>query len=148
MLATRQPIDPFRLLQFEMDRLFDQYLGTPDRNSGTAPTARHEVFPAFNIWENEENFFVEAECPGLTIQDLELSITGKQLSLSGKRRDEELEGSVYHRRERGSGSFHRAILLPGDVNSAEVEGSLTNGVLTVRIPKAETAKPRKVEVKN
>ena len=148
MLTTRQNIDPFGLFRTEMDRLLEHYLGGNNPEGGFGRMPRQSAFPALNVWENEESFFVEAECPGLKIQEVDVSITGRQLSLNGSRSDERSDVSTYHRRERGTGRFHRTVVLPGDVNTTKVEATLTNGVLTVRIPKAETAKPRKVEVKN
>lgn len=148
MLAKTQSFDPFSLLRTEMDRLLDEHLGSSWINRSSGLPNRRAAFPALNIWENGEAYFAEAECPGLNIQDFDLSIAGRQVSLSGERREEYPENTSFHRRERGTSKFSRTLTLPGDIDPAKVEASLANGVLTIRLPKTESAKPRKVEVKS
>lgn len=155
MLALRRSVDPFILFRSEIDRLVDEHLGTavPGEWRGRqlawpAAFSRQAKFPALNVWENEECYFAEAECPGLNMQDLELSITGNQLLISGERKDEYSEKTSFHRQERGTGRFSRMLSLPTEVDSAKVEASLKNGVLTIRMPKAESAKPKRIEVKS
>ena len=84
--------------------------------------------------------------PGLKSEDLELSVVGNELTIKGRRDTASEEGTTFHRRERGFGEFVRAIKLPVEVDSAQVSATLVNGVLTVRLPKAEAAKPRKISV--
>lgn len=151
MLARTRTIDPFSLLRTEMDRLLDEHLGSSWGGgipSWAGPIARSGTLPALNVWENEEAYFAEAECPGLTIQDFELSVAGRQLSFSGERKEEHPENTSFHRRERGTSKFNRTVTLPGEIDPAKVEASLTNGVLTIRLPKAENAKPKKVDVRS
>ena len=112
-------------------------------------TIRAGAFPAFNIWENAESYYVEAECPGYGIEDLELTVVQNQLTVSGERKDPDLpEGTAFHRRERRRGRFNRMITLPTELDADKVHASLKEGVLTIQLPKAETAKPRRIQVQS
>ena len=136
---------PINRLRGEMDRLFDHvFEGIPRITFGTS-LAR--VFPPLNVWEDSDNVFVEAELPGLKLDDIELVVTGDELTIKGERKDTAGEGDTYHRRERGVGCFSRALRLPVDVKADDVTATLREGVLLVTMPKAEEARPRKVEVK-
>ncbi len=112
----------------------------------STPTAG--VFPLMNVTEDKDNYYVRAELPGLKADDLELSVTGDTLSIAGERKiPAEDEKAQYHRRERDAGRFSRIVTLPAQMNTAKVEASCTDGVLTVTLPKAEEAKPRQIAVK-
>ena len=128
----------------EMDRLFEHLPLTGSRR----PSGRG-AFPALNIWEDDDAYHVASELPGLALEDLEILINGgNQLTVKGERKDPQVEESTWHRRERTFGSFARAIELPGQVDPDGVEAHFRNGVLTVDLPKAEQAKPRRIEVQN
>jgi len=106
------------------------------------------VFPLMNITEDKDNYYVRAELPGLSADDLELSVTGDTLSVSGERKiPAEDEKAQYHRRERDAGKFSRIVSLPAQLDTGKVEASCKDGVLTVTLPKAEEAKPRQIAVK-
>ncbi|MCF8145420.1 MAG: Hsp20/alpha crystallin family protein [Deltaproteobacteria bacterium] len=106
------------------------------------------VFPLMNITEDKDNYYVRAELPGLNADDLELSVTGDTLSVSGERKiPAEDEKAQYHRRERDAGKFSRIVSLPAQLDTGKVEASCKDGVLTVTLPKAEEAKPRQIAVK-
>jgi len=105
------------------------------------------VFPAVNIFETKDDFLVRAELPGLKQDELNLDIKDKTLTIAGERKIEKESGEVkYHRREREAGKFSRAVVLPGEVDSGNVDARLADGVLTVRIAKSEKAKPRQIDV--
>ena len=104
-------------------------------------------FPAINVWETESSLHAEAELPGLKMEDLEILVKGNELMIKGERKHLEQEGIKYHRRERGTGPFRGVVQLPADIDVDKVEATLENGVLTVRMPKSEKARPRKIEVK-
>jgi HSP20 family protein len=124
-----------------MDRLFDAFDQQQPGHSGAG------VYPAVNITEDTEAFYVSAELPGLQSDDLELNVTDNQLTLAGERKiPEEAADARYHRREREAGRFSRAVALPGDIDTEKVKARLTDGVLTVTVPKAEKAKPRQIAV--
>ena len=103
------------------------------------------VFPLINLSENKDSYFVRAEMPGLKADDIGISVAGNNLSISGERKiASEGENVRYHRREREAGTFNRVIALPGDVDADKVEARHVDGILTVVIPKAETAKPKQI----
>lgn len=105
------------------------------------------VFPAVNINENADNYYISAELPGVKAADLDLNVTGNQLTLAGDRKiPEEAEDVRYHRREREAGHFSRAIALPGDIDAGRVTAKMTDGVLSITVPKAEKAKPKQVKI--
>ena len=128
-----------------MRRELGQLLGDYSPLQGELPTG---VYPLTNITEDKDNFYVRAELPGMKADDIDISITGNSLSLSGERKiapeDEQVK---YHRRERESGTFRRMIKLPSLIDTAKVEAHGANGVLTVTLPKAEEAKPRQIPIK-
>ncbi len=125
----------------QMDRLFETYSNRPLTRAGAG------VFPAVNITEDKDAFYVSAELPGVKSADLDLSVTANQLTLAGERRiSEEAADARYHRREREAGRFSRAVALPGDIDPDNVKAKMVDGVLTVTITKAEKAKPRQIAV--
>ena len=100
-----------------------------------------------NLWEDDNNLYVEAELPELELSDLEIVINGdNQLSIKGERRQPERENGTWHRRERGHGSFSRSGELPQYVDSDKVTAEFKHGVLTITLPKRKETKPRRVEV--
>jgi len=128
-------------LQREMNRLFRTTRGT----------RLHPVpsFPAINIWTSEEGQLISAEIPGVNPDELDISVTGEILTLSGERKPEQVGEDVrYHRQERGYGRFKRSIQLPFPVRTDGIEAAFKNGVLNVYLPRAEEDKPRKITVKN
>jgi HSP20 family protein len=128
-------------LHEEMNRLFGRY------TNGVREFAPGG-FPLLNLWEDDDQLFVEAELPGFHLDDLEMYVTGgNQLSIKGERRRPELENGTWHRQERGHGAFSRLIELPSPVDSDNVSAEFKNGVLTIKLPKKEEAKPRRIEVK-
>jgi HSP20 family protein len=125
-----------------MNRLFDRW--TP--NGGAQGLTGG--YPAMNVWDNGEQVFVEAELPGLKLDDLEIYVTGgNQLTLKGERKPFTPEKGVWHRQERGFGSFVRTLTLPYPVNADKVDARFENGVLLIKLAKHESAKPRKITVK-
>jgi len=128
-------------LQREMNRLFEDYY--PSR------VRRAPAFPALNVWTNEDGLNITAEVPGVHPEDIDISVVGDTLTLSGERRPDELkEGARYHRQERGYGSFSRSLQLPYMVDVRKVNATFRNGVLNIELPRAEQDKPRKISVKS
>jgi HSP20 family protein len=129
-------------LQSEMNRLFGRY-GVGDGSDRTAAG-----FPALDLWEDEDNLYVEAELPGMELDDLEIFVNGDdQLSIKGKRKPPQIEKAAWHRQERGFGSFSRLMSLPQYVDADKVQAEFNSGVLTISLPKKEEVKPRRIEVK-
>jgi HSP20 family protein len=100
-----------------------------------------------NVWDDGDSGYVEAELPGLTLDNIEVYVQGNQLTLAGTRQIPEPQGARWYRRERSQGSFSRTITLPWDIDADKVEAKFQEGVLTIRLPKSEHAKPRKVTVR-
>ena len=126
----------------QMDRLLEGVLGRSGRYAASG------VFPLINLTEDKNNYYVRAELPGVSSDELDIQITGKTLTISGARKIQaENENARYHRREREAGNFSRGISLPGDIDAGKVDAKLTDGILTVIIPKAEAAKPKQISIK-
>ncbi len=106
------------------------------------------VFPLLNLTEDNDAYHIRAELPGLKAEDVDISVTGNNIAISGERKiPSEDKEAKYHRREREAGRFSRMLNLPGEVDSSRVEAHLANGVLTMLVPKAEKAKLRQITVK-
>lgn len=137
---------PFPLWQLrnDLDRQFTGLLGNLPALADRAMPAR--TFPAVNLWEEEDSLALEAEVPGLKSENLTISVVGNELTLQGSREELPQEGSSFHRRERGAGSFTRVLRLPYAIDSANVQAELKDGVLKVTLPKHESAKPRTIKV--
>jgi len=130
----------------EMDRLFDSM--TSSQPLGFVPTIRPQwTYPALNLWEDQQHLYAEAELPGLTMDDVEVLVTEDQLTVRGSRNVDLPEDARALRRERAIGHFERTIDLPAPIDADHVEARLTNGVLTITLPKAAAARARKVSVK-
>jgi HSP20 family protein len=130
-------------MQSEMNRVFQRWGEGGLRGLGAV------AFPPVNIWEDGDTIHVQAELPGMRLEDLEIYVTGtNQLTLKGERKPAApAKNAVQHRQERGFGSFVRVLSLPFAVDANQVEARLENGVLLVKLPKHESAKPRKIVVK-
>jgi HSP20 family protein len=135
------PGDPWRQmrwLQREMNRLLGQF----------AP-ARAAALPAVNVWTNDEGAVVTAELPGVKGDDLDITAAGQTLTIRGERRADQPKGDwTWHRRERRVGSFGRSLDLPFQIDPDKVEANYRDGVLEVRVGRAESDKPRKIAVKS
>jgi len=114
--------------------------------AGSHTVLGNRAFPAVNVWETEHELHAEAELPGVEPGNVEVSVEGNELSIKGQRTIREAEGATYHRRERGAGTFSRVLRLPVEVNAEAVKATLKDGVLSIVLPKAEAARPRKIPV--
>ena len=136
------PLDEIDRMRREMDRL----TGGFSRDLLREPIAG--VFPLMNVTESKDHYYVRAELPGIKADELDISVTGNTLSISGERKiPSEDEKAQYHRREREAGKFSRIISLPSQVDTKRVEAHCVDGILTVVLPKAEVAKPKQIAVK-
>lgn len=133
--------EAFSLLRNEMDRLFEDYFG---RRLSPAPA----VFPPVNLYEDNDAVYLTAELPGMEAKDIELRAELDNVQIKGERsiEPEDREG-YYHRRERQGGSFNKKVILPTEIATDKVAAEMNNGVLKITMPKAESAKPRKIEIK-
>ncbi len=142
------PTVGFRSAFEQLDRMrrqFDQLLRD---DAGTqAGLLGAGVFPQVNMTEDADRFYIRAELPGVSTEDLEMQATAKNLSISGERKIEaENEGVRYHRREREAGKFSRIIAMPTEIDPDRIEAKMQDGILTIRIPKAEAVKPRQITI--
>jgi HSP20 family protein len=133
----------------ELGRMQQQMLRLSEALQGRVfgrPTAG--VFPAVNLTEDKDNYYLRAELPGIKSDALDIQVAGRNLSVSGERViDTEGDGVRYHRREREGGKFSRIVGLPTDIDAEKVSAKMENGILTIRVPKAEAAKPKQIAVK-
>jgi HSP20 family protein len=105
-------------------------------------------WPVIDIAEKEDKFVVEAEIPGCKADDIDISVCGNMLIISGeKKQEEEKKEKGYYHLERSYGSFRRELNLTSDVNPDKIEAVCKDGVLTIHLPKTEKAKAIKVKVK-
>lgn len=126
-------------LREELDRMFE------------APLARTSEFlgwaPAFDVYEEKDNFVVKAELPGMKKEDISVSLHDGNLIISGERKNEAKgEGAEVYRAERYVGKFQRSVTLPAQVTAGKVTAEYKDGILTVTLPKSEEAKPKQIEV--
>jgi len=142
MLTNR--LSPLHLLQ-EVQNTFDLF---DEITSGSRRALAGHAWPALNAWSDEQNFYLEAELPGMQLDELEIFVADRnRLTIKGSRKECSCEGGKYLARERGYGEFQRQIQLPGPVEEDQVEALLKNGVLTITLPKAPEIRPRRIEVK-
>ena len=139
--------DPFRDLvgiQDELNRLFGRTYsgGEPMR-----PSAAGAWMPAMDVFETEDTIVAKLELPGIEPGDVEVAVEDSTLTVSGKRDFEsETNEENYHRVERRYGSFSRSIALPQTADVDKVSARFDKGVLEIAVPKAERAKPKKIEI--
>jgi HSP20 family protein len=130
-----------RAFEDTMNRLLSEH------NGGSRPW-----MPAVDIWENEGELVVKADLPDVKFEDIHVDLENGTLTLRGERKFErvpekgEKGQGGYHRVERAYGAFERSFTVPETVDSEHVKADYKNGVLTVTLPKKESAKPRKINV--
>ena len=129
-----------------MRRRLDTILGAVRRGGGRL--AGSGVFPAVNLTEDKDSYYLRAELPGVKAGDLDIQTAHNDIVISGERKQVDKGENVrFHRRERDMGKFSRIIKLPGEIAGDKIEARLAQGVLTVTIPKSEAAKPRQIQIK-
>lgn len=131
-------------LRNEMDQLFESFLGSRPFYATAAPDLLN---PPVDVEETAEGYVFRADLPGMTEKDVKVSLTGDTLTLRGERkRETETTSGNVHRTERVFGAFERTFTLPAPVRGDQVKASYRNGVLEIRVPKAEEARVREIEV--
>ena len=140
------PTSPITRLQDEMNDLFGRFFSPewpwePMRAGGWWPT--------LDVADKDDAVVVKVDVPGMKAQDIDISVHGNTLTISGERKDvrEEKDGDNYYHCERRSGTFRRDISLPSVVEADKIEAQYRDGVLTVTMPKTEQAKPKRIAVK-
>jgi HSP20 family protein len=142
-----QKWEPFHELsgfQDEMNQLFEDFFGrVPARRMFS------EGFwaPLMDIEETKDEILVKAELPGMRKEEVKIQINNDVLAITGERkREDETREKTYHRIERAYGKFQRMIRLPTEVDATKVKATYENGVLTIRLPKSEQAKPKEIAI--
>ena len=139
-----QPVlrwDPYRELEALQEQLEQLMQRTSADGNGSTPFS-----PLVDIEETEDAWIIEADLPGVKPEDVNVEVRGNELAISGEIKERRREG-ILRRRTRKTGEFDYQISLPGDADTEHVEAELRDGVLTVRIPKPEQERPRRIEVK-
>lgn len=127
----------------DINRLFDDFF-----NIRTAGLFDSEWLPALDVYDDERNFYIKADVAGIEEKNLDVTINGNILTLSGKKVEEkkECEGKNYIFSERRTGSFSRSVTLPEGIKQKDIKGELKNGVLTITIEKQEPVKIEKIKI--
>ena len=143
-MITYDPFRELRSLQDEVNRVFSSNLN----RSGEPGLGRGAWNPSVDIFENKDQIVLEAELPGISPEDVNISIENNVLTIHGERKFEKKdEGDNFHRVERSYGSFTRSFTLPPTVSSENVLANFENGILRLELAKREEAKPRRIEIK-
>jgi HSP20 family protein len=128
-----------------MEDWFDSFFRGLDR---AFPAFEPRVWPALDVGEKEDAILVRAEVPGMKPEEIEISVCGNTLTISGEKKEtKEGEGDGFYHVESASGAFRREITLPTEVDESQIEAVCKDGILTVTLPKAEKNKAVKVKVK-
>jgi len=137
--------EPFRDIQGEMNRLFDSFFGRP---LATATGTESRVWmPVVDMYETKDELILNFELPGVREKEVSLSITGDLLTVKGERQfNQELNNDNYHHMERAYGKFERTVQLPMHVQAGRVTATYRDGVLEVKLPKAEEVRPKEIKI--
>lgn len=143
-LMKWRPMQDLLDFQAEINRLFDEFFQTTPSRIGLLEGVWS---PATDITENDEEVVVRFELPGVSPEDVHISVTDNVLTIKGEKKEErEKKDKNYHRSECVYGSFERSFTLPADVDTDKIKATFKHGVLNVVIPKAEHAKPKDIKI--
>jgi HSP20 family protein len=129
-------------LRRRMDRVWDDFDG--GLSPAVSPSA---AWPRINVFDAGSNLLLRADVPGMSDKDLQISLHSDSLSVSGERKADAPEGYSVHRQERTAVKFARSFTLPCKVNAEQAAASVRDGVLTITLPKAPEAQPRKISIR-
>lgn len=149
------PLAEIDALHREIDRIFGSFGDTnagwlfPFSRTSFLPGRSAQAYPLMNLSEDENNLYIEALAPGLDPETLNITVTGKTLSLSGEKRalPKDLESFDFHRNERGAGRFARTVQIEVPIDEGKIKAEYKNGLILLTLPKAEAAKPKEIAVK-
>jgi HSP20 family protein len=140
----RRNANPLARLHNEMDDLFDGFFRGLDR-----PFAGYKAWPVIDVAEQDDAIAVRAEVPGCKPDEVEVSVHGNTLTISGQKKEtKEDKDKGYYHVESTYGSFRREVTLPTDVDNSKVAATYKDGVLSITLPKAEVSKAVKVQIQN
>ena len=142
-ISTWPSFDRWATLRDEMNSLFE----LPSMGNLARQTQLFSGWsPALDLYQNNDNVVAVVEVPGMRKEDIDISLHDGMLTIAGERQTSSGEGENSERTERYSGKFRRSITLPTRVDAGKVSATYKDGILTITLPKAEEAKPKKVEV--
>jgi HSP20 family protein len=143
-IARWEPVREMEDFQNRLSTLFGRPLR---RGNGREEITLPDWTPLADITEDEKEYLIKAELPEMKKEDVKVTVENGVLTISGERKFEKEEKKrKYHRVERGYGTFLRSFTLPDDADASKVKAEFKNGLLTVRVPKSEHAKPKQIEV--
>jgi HSP20 family protein len=146
-MTTLTRWEPWREMPI-LRRAFERFFEEPFENRFMLPWRLDEFEPAVDVVEDETAYIVKAAMPGVKPEEVEVTLHNNVLTLKGEAKtDKEIKEENYHLRERRYGSFMRSLTLPAGVKAEQIEAKHEDGVLTVRLPKMEEDKPKKIAVK-
>jgi HSP20 family protein len=152
MLTRWNPIGDMERLRREIDQVFEgQESGRwtfPFSRFSFLPGQAARAYPLLNVREDTDAYHVDALAPGIDPQTLKVSVTGRQLTLEGEKTGagEEIKTEAYHRCERSTGKFVRSLTLPVEIDAEQVKAEYCNGLLSLTLPKAASARPRQITI--
>ena len=146
--------DELESLQEDMNRMLT---GQPADRQGRRGRAwrrpydyaqgRRPAYPLMNVWSSADGLIIDAELPGVDPKDVDISVMGDELTLTGKvNAGEDEKGETYHRRERPAGEFSRTLQLPFRADAEAVKANYTSGVLRLTVPRSEEENPKKIQI--
>lgn len=139
---------PLGTIQDDINRLFDTALRAGNLPSVEEGLEGREWTPEIDIYENDDNFVIEADIPGMDIKDIKIEVQDNTLTIKGEKKfEEKTEKDKYIRVERLYGSFYRSLSLPMNVDSDKIDANYKDGTLVLTLPKTEQAKPKQIKVK-
>ncbi len=132
-------------LHDQVNALFDAFIGgSALQLSGWDQTSH----PMVNIWENDDFAELELQAPGAAAKDIDVSVTGNQVQITIERNNQEKKDCHCHRKERTSGQSIRRFTLPWELDASQVQATLKDGILRLKLPRAAAGKPRKIKLLN
>lgn len=144
-MTTLTRWEPYRDLQ-SMRTMMERFFGEP-MTGFTGVWPRGEMSLALDVAEEKDAYLVKASVPGVKPEEIDVSMVNNVLTIRGEmKEDQEIKEEEYHLRERRYGSFMRSVTLPDSVDAEQIEATYENGVLTLRVPKSEAVKPKKIAV--
>jgi HSP20 family protein len=142
-------LDEFARTRDEMDRMLGRFFGTALGAPESRFTRGEGWLPPVDVSENDEEVMVRAELPGINARDIEITIAGTTLNITGRKEEkEECEQEDFYRCERRFGAFRRVVELPESIDADRVTADTENGVITIRVAKKPGQRTRRVEIKS
>lgn len=146
--SIERSADPLHRFRSEMENVFDRFFDSP-MSPWSEPFGPGGWMPSLDMSETDTHVVVRAEVPGVDPKDIDISVSGNILTVSGEKKETtEQKGESWHHTERRFGSFRRSMQLPAYADAEKVSAEHAHGVLMIRLEKSQAAKPKRIEVKS